>query len=132
MRKQGKGISGRVTPLFVNMLAQSTVVEGEGSVNPPESQPTPSPAQPIIERPITESSSSPQNTQSPRKTLEGTSFPHTRGPIILDPSIDVEAVHKERGDSLVRAATTASLDAMQDSSNIAKTQSKETLNEPTP
>nr|GEW34280.1 reverse transcriptase [Tanacetum cinerariifolium] len=33
---------------------------------------------------------------------------------------------------LVRAATTASLDAQQDSSNITKTQSKATLNEPTP
>nr|GEY60066.1 hypothetical protein [Tanacetum cinerariifolium] len=39
---------------------------------------------------------------------------------------------KERDDSLVRAATTASLDAQQDSSNITKTQSKATLNEPTP
>nr|GEY15936.1 hypothetical protein [Tanacetum cinerariifolium] len=37
-----------------------------------------------------------------------------------------------RGDSLVRAATTASLDAQQDSSNITKTQTKATLNEPTP
>nr|GEX96866.1 hypothetical protein [Tanacetum cinerariifolium] len=37
-----------------------------------------------------------------------------------------------RGDSLVRAATTASLDAHQDSSNIAKTQSKATLNELNP
>nr|GEY19645.1 glutamic acid-rich protein-like [Tanacetum cinerariifolium] len=36
------------------------------------------------------------------------------------------------GDSLVRAATTASLDIQQDSSNIAKTQSKATLNEPNP
>nr|GEW04268.1 integrase, catalytic region, zinc finger, CCHC-type, peptidase aspartic, catalytic [Tanacetum cinerariifolium] len=34
------------------------------------------------------------------------------------------------GNSLVRAVTTASLDAQQDSSNIAKTQSKATLNEP--
>nr|GEY63289.1 xylulose kinase-1 [Tanacetum cinerariifolium] len=33
-----------------------------------------------------------------------------------------------RGDSLVRAATTASLDTQQDNSNIAKTQSKTTLN----
>nr|GEV70923.1 ribonuclease H-like domain-containing protein [Tanacetum cinerariifolium] len=33
---------------------------------------------------------------------------------------------------LVRAATTSSLDAQQDSSNITKTQSKATLNEPTP
>nr|GEX06777.1 hypothetical protein [Tanacetum cinerariifolium] len=46
--------------------------------------------------------------------------------------MDVKAVHKEGGDSLVRAATTASLDAQQDSSNIAKTQSKATLNEPNP
>nr|GFA00751.1 putative ribonuclease H-like domain-containing protein [Tanacetum cinerariifolium] len=37
-----------------------------------------------------------------------------------------------KGDSLERAATTASLDAQQDSSNITKTQSKVTLNEPTP
>nr|GEU79215.1 hypothetical protein [Tanacetum cinerariifolium] len=36
------------------------------------------------------------------------------------------------GDSLVRAATTASLDAQQDNSNIAKTQSKAILNEPNP
>nr|GEX62077.1 hypothetical protein [Tanacetum cinerariifolium] len=35
-------------------------------------------------------------------------------------------------DSLVWAATTASLDAQQDSSNITKTQFKATLNEPTP
>nr|GEZ51460.1 hypothetical protein [Tanacetum cinerariifolium] len=34
--------------------------------------------------------------------------------------------------SLVRAATTASLDTQQDNSNIAKTQSKTTLNEPDP
>nr|GEW15174.1 hypothetical protein [Tanacetum cinerariifolium] len=41
-----------------------------------------------------------------------------------------EAVHKELGDSLVRAATTtSSLEAEQDSSNINKTQSKATPNE---
>ncbi|GJV97128.1 hypothetical protein Tco_1548705 [Tanacetum coccineum] len=40
-----------------------------------------------------------------------------------------KAVHKELGDSLVRAATTASsLEAEQDSGNINKTQSKATLN----
>ncbi|GJX45860.1 putative ribonuclease H-like domain-containing protein [Tanacetum coccineum] len=42
-----------------------------------------------------------------------------------------KAAHKERGDSLVRAATYASsLEAEQDSDNIIKTQSKATLNEP--
>nr|GEW36206.1 ribonuclease H-like domain-containing protein [Tanacetum cinerariifolium] len=42
-----------------------------------------------------------------------------------------EAVHKKRGDSLVRATTTAfSLDAKQASGNIDKTQTKATSNEP--
>nr|GEV49808.1 putative ribonuclease H-like domain-containing protein [Tanacetum cinerariifolium] len=101
---------GTVTPLFATMLAPPAVVEGKGSGNPSESQPTTSPAQPINESQIPESSSSPKNTQSLRQTLEG-----TRG-----------------GDSLVRAATTASLDAQQDSTNITKTQSKVILIEPTP
>nr|GEV45415.1 hypothetical protein [Tanacetum cinerariifolium] len=39
---------------------------------------------------------------------------------------------RKRGDRLVWAATTASLDTQQDSSNITKTQFKATLNEPTP
>nr|GEW28845.1 hypothetical protein [Tanacetum cinerariifolium] len=38
----------------------------------------------------------------------------------------------KRSDSLVRASTTASLDDQQDNSNIAKTQSKATLNFPNP
>nr|GEW31168.1 hypothetical protein [Tanacetum cinerariifolium] len=49
---------------------------------------------------IPESSSSPQNTQSPRQTLKGTGFIHTRGPNFPDPSVDVEVVHKKRSDSL--------------------------------
>ncbi|GKF52456.1 hypothetical protein Tco_0159366 [Tanacetum coccineum] len=41
-----------------------------------------------------------------------------------------EAVHKELGDSLIRVVTTASsLEAEQDSGNIAKTRSKATPNE---
>ncbi|GKA22384.1 putative ribonuclease H-like domain-containing protein [Tanacetum coccineum] len=44
---------------------------------------------------------------------------------------DDEAVHQEMGDSVERAATTAtSLEVVQDSSNIAKTQSMETPTEP--
>nr|GEW09445.1 putative ribonuclease H-like domain-containing protein [Tanacetum cinerariifolium] len=85
---------------MIAYLENTKMVEGEGSGNPPESQPTPSTAQPINESQIPDSSSSPQNTRG--------------------------------GDSLVRAATTASLDAQQGSSNITKTQSKATLNEPTP
>ncbi|GJW76299.1 hypothetical protein Tco_0137981 [Tanacetum coccineum] len=56
----------------------------------------------------------------------------TQIPQPSDPSKNVadEAVHKELGDSLVRAATTAStLEAEQDSGNITKTRSKATPNE---
>nr|GEX12219.1 xylulose kinase-1 [Tanacetum cinerariifolium] len=84
----------RIDLLFTNDNG-ITLVEGEGSGNPIESQLTPSPAQPITERQIPESSSSPQNTQSPKQTLEGTSFPHTRGPNFPNLSVDVESVHKE-------------------------------------
>ncbi|GJW81483.1 hypothetical protein Tco_0145458 [Tanacetum coccineum] len=56
-----------------------------------------------------------------------TEIPQSSGPI--EPVAD-EAVHKERGDRLVRAATTASsLEAEHVSGNITKTQSKATLNE---
>nr|GEX71530.1 retrovirus-related Pol polyprotein from transposon TNT 1-94 [Tanacetum cinerariifolium] len=81
---------------LISMLAESAVVEGEGLGNPPEFQPTPSLAQSIFESQIPKSSSSPQNTQSPRQTLEGTGFPHTRGPNIPDPSVDVEVIDLEK------------------------------------
>ncbi|GJS25366.1 hypothetical protein Tco_0453998, partial [Tanacetum coccineum] len=57
-----------------------------------------------------------------------TEIPQSSGPT---KHVADEVVHKERGDSLVRAATTvSSLEAEQDSGNIDKTQSKATLNEP--
>ncbi|GJV41071.1 retrovirus-related pol polyprotein from transposon TNT 1-94 [Tanacetum coccineum] len=56
-----------------------------------------------------------------------TQVPHPSDPT---ESVANEAVHKELGDSLVRAATTASiLEAKQDSGNITKTRSKATPNE---
>nr|GEV39472.1 hypothetical protein [Tanacetum cinerariifolium] len=64
MIRKSEKISETINLLFATMLALPTVVEGEGSKNSPESQPTPSPAQPINESQILESSSSPQNTQS--------------------------------------------------------------------
>ncbi|GJT03597.1 hypothetical protein Tco_0824766 [Tanacetum coccineum] len=65
---------GQVTPLFPNMLASAEVEEGEGSEQPTEPQPTPSPTQPSIGDPthVTESSSRPKNTHSPSINLEGT------------------------------------------------------------
>ncbi|GKD91801.1 hypothetical protein Tco_1371638 [Tanacetum coccineum] len=104
--------------------------ESEGSRNPSEPQPPPSIAQPTHEEPILNiESSSPQKTQSPRQALnKDTKLPQTSMPI---PNIPDEAVHQERGDSVERAATTAtSSEAVQDNSNIAKTQSTATPTEP--
>ncbi|GJR48617.1 hypothetical protein Tco_1316720 [Tanacetum coccineum] len=77
---------------------------------------------------IIQSSNQPQKTQKPRKPKRK----DTQVSQPSDPSENVadKAVHKELGDNLVRAATTASsLEAEQDSGNINKTQSKATPNE---
>nr|GFA54737.1 hypothetical protein [Tanacetum cinerariifolium] len=95
---------------------------GEGSTMPTDPHHTPT----ILQ---SSSSSQPQKTQKPKKPKrKDTQVPQPSGPI---ESVADEAVHKELGDSLVRAATTASsLKAEQDSGNITKTQSKATPNEP--
>ncbi|GJT50315.1 hypothetical protein Tco_0976472 [Tanacetum coccineum] len=116
-RRVGKDFSGKVTDLFPTMLVQNQM--GEGSAMPTDPQHTPTFIQP---------SPPPQKTQKPRKPKrKDTQVPQPSGPtdIVAD-----EAVHKELGDSLVRAATTASsLEAEQDSGNITKTRSKATPNE---
>ncbi|GJZ49912.1 hypothetical protein Tco_0604102 [Tanacetum coccineum] len=119
MRRVGKGFSGRVTPLFPTMVVQNQSELGEGSANPTDPHHTPTIIQP---------STQPQKTQKPRKPKRK----DTQVPQPSDPSDNVadEVVHKELGDSLVRAATTASsLEAEQDSGNITKTRSKATPNE---
>nr|GEY20243.1 integrase, catalytic region, zinc finger, CCHC-type, peptidase aspartic, catalytic [Tanacetum cinerariifolium] len=83
--------------IHVKINFVKAVIKGEDSRNPPESQPIPSPAQLISESQILESSSSPQNTQHPRQTLEGTSFPHTRGPNFPDLSSGPERQETIRG-----------------------------------
>ncbi|GKA94674.1 hypothetical protein Tco_0816712 [Tanacetum coccineum] len=92
---------------------------GEGSTIPTDPHHTPTFIQP---------STQPQKTQQPRKPKrKDTQVPQPSDPI---ENVADEAVHKELGDSLVRAATTASsLEAEQDSGNINKTQSKATPNE---
>ncbi|GJZ66205.1 hypothetical protein Tco_0622901, partial [Tanacetum coccineum] len=66
-----------------------------------------------------------RSRRSKRRDIE---VPQPSGPTT---NVADEAVNEEMDDSLVRAATTASsLEAKQDSSNINKTQSKATLNEP--
>ncbi|GKC18319.1 hypothetical protein Tco_1020469 [Tanacetum coccineum] len=101
------------------MVVQNQSELGKGSANLTDPHHTPT---------ITQSSTQPQKTQKPRKPKRK----DTQVPQPSDPSENVvdEAVHKELGDSLVRAATTASsLEAEQDSGNITKTRSKATPNE---
>ncbi|GKE17961.1 hypothetical protein Tco_1425538 [Tanacetum coccineum] len=91
---------------------------GEGSANLTDPHHPPTIIQPLTQ---------PQKTQKPRKPKKDTQVPQSSDPTknVID-----EAVHKELGDSLVRAATTASiLEAEQDNGNINKTQSKATPNE---
>ncbi|GJV41192.1 hypothetical protein Tco_1419632 [Tanacetum coccineum] len=101
------------------MVVQNRSQMGEGSAMPTDPHHTPTFIQP---------SPQPQKTQKLRKPKrKDTQVPQPSGPtdIITD-----EAVHKELGDSLVRAATTASsLEAEQDNGNIVKTRSKATPNE---
>ncbi|GJY73853.1 hypothetical protein Tco_0478284 [Tanacetum coccineum] len=101
------------------MVVQNQSQLGEGSAIPTDPHHTPTFIQP---------STQPQKTQQPRKPKrKDTQVPQPSDPI---ENVADEAVHKELGDSLVRAATTASsLEAEQDSGNINKTQSKATPNE---
>ncbi|GJX55811.1 hypothetical protein Tco_0285708 [Tanacetum coccineum] len=94
--------------------------ERKGFANPTDPYHTPTITQP--------STSQPQTTQKPRKPKrKNTQVPQPSG---SSEHVANEAVHKELGDNLVRAATTAStLEAEKEIGNINKTQSKEIPNE---
>ncbi|GJS67931.1 putative ribonuclease H-like domain-containing protein [Tanacetum coccineum] len=74
MSRKGVKFSGKVTPLFDSMLVPHQAPEGEGSEQPTEPQPTPSPTQPSTgdQPPMTDSSSVYDTTQDSRDSLEGT------------------------------------------------------------
>ncbi|GJW71330.1 hypothetical protein Tco_0128247 [Tanacetum coccineum] len=107
--------------------------KGEGSGQPTKPQHTPTTASPshIASIPNVASSSHLKKTHKNRKTKrKATEISQSSGPTTL---VVDETVHEERGDIMERAATiAASLDAEQDSGNIIRTQSMETLNEPIP
>ncbi|GJU99010.1 hypothetical protein Tco_1328281 [Tanacetum coccineum] len=117
--KRGKIIrkcfSSRVTPLFPTMVVQNQAELGKGLAILTDPHHTPTIIQP---------STQPQKTQKPRKPKSK----DTQVPQPSDPSDNVidEAVHKEMGDSLVRAATTASsLETEQDSGGSRSLKRKE-------
>nr|GEX99558.1 hypothetical protein [Tanacetum cinerariifolium] len=103
------------------MVIQNQSKLGEGSTMPTDPHHTPTILQP--------SSSQPQKTPKPKKPKrKDTQVPQPSG---LTESVADDVVHKELGDSLMRAATTdSSLEVEQDNGNITKTQSKATPNEP--
>nr|GEX69524.1 retrovirus-related Pol polyprotein from transposon TNT 1-94 [Tanacetum cinerariifolium] len=99
---------------------QNQAEMGQGSVMPTDPQHTPTILQPL--------SSQPQKTHKPKKPKQK----NTQVPQLSDPTniVTDEAIHKELGNILVRAATTASiLEVERDSGNILKTQSKATPND---
>ncbi|GJR39901.1 hypothetical protein Tco_1215585 [Tanacetum coccineum] len=112
----------RITPLFPTMVLQNQAQMGEGSAILTDPHHTPTITQPST-------STQPQKTQKLRKLKrKNIEVPQPSG---STDNVTDDVVHKELGDSLVRAATTASsLEAKQDSGNINKTRSKATLNEP--
>nr|GEZ05070.1 retrovirus-related Pol polyprotein from transposon TNT 1-94 [Tanacetum cinerariifolium] len=115
----GKSFSRRITPLFPIMVVQSEL--GEGLTMPTDPHHTPT----ILQS----SSSQPQEIHKSRKPIRKvTQVPQPSDP--MEHVVD-EAVHTKLGDSLVRAATTASsLEVEHDSGIINKTQSKATPSEP--
>ncbi|GJT71838.1 putative ribonuclease H-like domain-containing protein, partial [Tanacetum coccineum] len=71
MKREGKGFSGRVTPLFQTMMVQAHEEMGEGSEIPTDPHHTP-----IIQP----STSQPQKKQSRRKQRKDTEIPQSSGP----------------------------------------------------
>ncbi|GJV33408.1 hypothetical protein Tco_1393808 [Tanacetum coccineum] len=98
------------------MVVEDQAGMGEGSANPTDPHHTPTFIQP--------STSQPQKKQKPRKPKrKDTQIPQSSS---YTKHVADEAVHKERGDSLVRAATTASsLEVEQDSETTKTTQANE-------
>nr|GEV17208.1 copia protein [Tanacetum cinerariifolium] len=130
---------GNVTPLFDTMLVQHQAPEGEGSAIPSKPQPIPSTSQQPISVSLTTETqiAEPQipashvifyeapiehilQSQTCRITQKDTELPHTSVPLNLRA---YEAINQEEGDRVERAITTdASLESVQDSDNMIKTQ----------
>ncbi|GKE52032.1 hypothetical protein Tco_1487188, partial [Tanacetum coccineum] len=105
MRREGKGFSGIITPLFPSMLVTQSV-EGEGSRQPSKPQHTlttvsPSNIEPI---PNVPSSSQPQKTYKRRKTKRPTKISQSSRPTTL---VADETVYEDTEDSVERVVTTA-------------------------
>ncbi|GJS73464.1 ribonuclease H-like domain-containing protein [Tanacetum coccineum] len=94
MKREGKGFSGRDTPLFPTMMVQAQQEEGEGSAIPTDPHPTPSITQP--------SSSQPQQKEKPRrKQRKGTEIPSSSGEPITDEATNKDHIPTHSNDPLL-------------------------------
>ncbi|GKC31124.1 hypothetical protein Tco_1038418 [Tanacetum coccineum] len=104
IKREGKGFSGRVTPLFQTMMVQAHEEMGEGSEIPTDPHYTP-----IIQP----STSQPQKKQSRRKQRKDTEIPQSSGPTehIADEVANEENVPTQSNDPpLLRVNTLGSGD----------------------
>ncbi|GKA54211.1 hypothetical protein Tco_0753160 [Tanacetum coccineum] len=94
MKREGKGFSGRVTPLFQTMMVQAPEELGEGSKIPTDPQHTPTIIQP--------STSQPQKKQPRRKQRKDTKVPQPNGSTepITDETTNDEHVPTHSNDPL--------------------------------
>ncbi|GJY84900.1 hypothetical protein Tco_0498926, partial [Tanacetum coccineum] len=96
MKREGKGFSGRVIPLFPTMMVQAQQEQGEGLAIPTDPQHTPTITQP--------SPSQPQKKHKPRKPKKkDTQIPQSNVPSdnITDEAVNEENVSKHSNDPLL-------------------------------
>ncbi|GJS03840.1 hypothetical protein Tco_0320348 [Tanacetum coccineum] len=96
MKREGKGFSGTITPLFQTMMVQAQEEMGEGSANPTDLYHTP-----IITQPSTSQS---QKKQKPRKQKrKDTEIPQFSGPTepIADKAANEENIPIHSNDPLL-------------------------------
>ncbi|GJV81599.1 putative ribonuclease H-like domain-containing protein [Tanacetum coccineum] len=95
MKKERKGFSGTITPLFQIMMVQAQEEMGEGSANPTDPHHTPTITQP--------STSQPQKKQPRRKQRKDTEVSQPSSPIepMADETKNVESVPTHSNDPLL-------------------------------
>ncbi|GJS40042.1 hypothetical protein Tco_0565085 [Tanacetum coccineum] len=95
MKREGKGFSGTITPLFQTMMVQAQEEMGEGSANPTDPHHTPTITQ--------QSTSQPQKKQPRRKQRKDTEVSQPSGPTepMADETENVESVPTHSNDPLL-------------------------------
>ncbi|GJV51540.1 hypothetical protein Tco_1447281 [Tanacetum coccineum] len=106
MKREGKGFSGRVTPLFQTMMVQAPEEVGEGSKIPTDTQHTPTIIQPSI--------SQPQKKQPRRKQRKDTEVlqPSGSSKPITDEAANEEHVPTHSNDPLLSGEDTLKLNEL--------------------